>query len=378
MQYLGPWEFDVAQNAWRPPLWSSRGIDLRDNEGRHNLGLFFTDQEVSDSSYIEVNNEISRQDAVRFISHIGLDSSGITGPISLSTLFSLVYYYRSDDDNFSILTPSRDGSVSFGEWRQQVKITDNPRLLDRLRKQYTNLKNRHDGTEIHRKWLTVQAAKYRIPLSDVSLITLDSETPLPPSTAISDTLTGGGNNVALNTGPWEYPASHVYRYYTAGAGLASAVGGRPAAAHTTLFSSDDMWAQIEWVVNSIGSAGPAVRIGDPTVTANCDNYHTQRFGGQIYISKVINNSITNLTNTSQAYAVGDIDKIEIDGSALKAYVNGTQKLSTTDTSLSGQLQAGFLLVGAYAAGAMKNFSAEDMLAFVIPKFVHHYRQQGIA
>lgn len=381
--YLGPWQFNAAMNAWGPPPWSNCGLDLRDNEGRINLGLFCTQQTVLDSSYLRVDqHEIARVDFVDFLTRIGLDSTGITGPLSLAEAIFHVLYIRSDDDLHNLISPTRDGKIVIdfcGLYSSHtVNLRDNPRLLDRLRRQFQSLKSADDGDHVHQKWLSVQCKKYGIPLAECSLITLDNTPPLPPQTTLSDTLTGGGNDVALNTGPWEYPSTMTYKYFTGGAGIGSAGGIRAAAAHTTSLSSDDMWSEFEWVTASLASSGPVVRAGDVTSTTLYDNYHTQRFGGQIYLSKMVNNSITNITNTSQTITIGDVDRVEIDGSTLKAYVNGTQKLSTTDTSLSGQLRTGFMFANSFNAAAAKNWSSEDILAFVIPKFVHHYRQQGIA
>lgn len=381
--YLGPWVFNALMNAWGPPSWSRSGLDLRDNEGRFNVGLFCTTETVIDSSYLQVDqHEIPRADFADFLIRIGLDSTGLTGPLTLAEAIFNIYYLRANDDSYNLISPTRDGRIAIDfcglHSTYQVNLQDNSRLLDRLRRQFSTLKQSDSGDCTHQKWLTVQCRKYQIPLSESSLITLDNTPPMPPQTALSDTLTGGGNDVALNTGPFEYPTTMTYKYFTGGAGIGTAGGIRAAAAHTTSLSSDDMWSQFEWVTTSLASSGPAVRADAVTSTTDYDNYHTQRFGGQIYLSKMVNNNITNITNTSQTITAGDIDKIEIDGSTLKAYVNGTEKLSTTDTSLSGQLRTGFMFAAGFNAAAAKNWSSEDILAFVIPKFVHHYRQQGIA
>ena len=194
--YLGPWQFNAIMNAWGPPPWSNCGLDLRDNEGRINLGLFCTQETVLDSSYLRVNqHEIARADFVDFLTRIGLDSTGITGPLSLAEAIFHVLYIRSDDDLHNLISPTRDGKIVIdfcGLYSSYaVNLRDNPRLLDRLRRQFQSLKLSDDGEHVHQKWLTVQCKKYGIPLAECSLITLDNTPPLPPQTTLSDTLTGG-------------------------------------------------------------------------------------------------------------------------------------------------------------------------------------------
>lgn len=54
--------------------------------------------------------------------------------------------------------------------------------------------------------------------------------------------------------------------------------------------------------------------------------------GSLYIRKWHDGGFTNLVSVVQSVSVNDILKASISGSTIKAYVNGTEKLSTTDTT----------------------------------------------
>ena len=86
-------------------------------------------------------------------------------------------------------------------------------------------------------------------------------------------------------------------------------------------------------------------------------------------------SETNLAGTDITYVSGDLIKAEINGSTLKGYFKGVEKLSETDTTITGNLLTG--IKGFKANMGWDNFEAGDLAAAaaVYPPFPRRQRAQ---
>jgi hypothetical protein len=122
-------------------------------------------------------------------------------------------------------------------------------------------------------------------------------------------------------------------------------------------SSADHYSQATITNAAIQYAGPACRI--PSSGAVTMYQCSTDFS--IYIFKLVSGSQTNLGSASQALTLNDVYKIEANGSTIKAYVNGTQKVSVTDTSITGNVRCG---LGQFGTGdsTLDTFTAADLAA----------------
>jgi hypothetical protein len=103
--------------------------------------------------------------------------------------------------------------------------------------------------------------------------------------------------------------------------------------------SNDQYSEIT-VLDSLGAgtykAGVIVR-SSTDINANRDYYTAYLYANDntIYIDKVVNGTQTNITSqATSAMGAGDKLSLEVEGTALRAYINSTLIVSTTDSALS--------------------------------------------
>lgn len=180
---------------------------------------------------------------------------------------------------------------------------------------------------------------------------------LPHATTISETFTGTigsalGPNLTWTSvsGAWRIGSSNA-------AGKTATASTVDLARADTDLSSADHYAQIKRLgTNTAHYQGACVR---------CPSTSTKTFYGVfndnfIYIMKMVAGTQTNITNTANAPVSGDIYKVSANGSTIKSYCNGTEKLSTTDTAITGNLRTGIQLFTA-VDDALDDFEAADLL-----------------
>ena len=103
--------------------------------------------------------------------------------------------------------------------------------------------------------------------------------------------------------------------------------------------------------------GPAVRVGG---AGDQDCYFFDQYNGAGGgLSKFVAGQFSTITTGGSPIATGDSQRIEVEGSAIRGYVNGTQKHSATDTSISGQGDGAGLFIYE-AGGAIDNWSGGDL------------------
>lgn len=97
--------------------------------------------------------------------------------------------------------------------------------------------------------------------------------------------------------------------------------------------------------------------------ANTDTYHIYEWTAGTDTD--IQNDTTGATTPSYPFTI----KTEVDGSTIKFYVNGTEELSVTDTSITGNTRTGFWGYKQHASNRVNldNFEAADLGAVVTPK-----------
>lgn len=213
--------------------------------------------------------------------------------------------------------------------------------------------------EMVAKAVGYQLRKYGIPEADWRTIVPPNlrarvGRPRNPETSVSDDFNradgGLGANWGSTSGMWEIAANQVRR-------RATTIWEQTV--FQTALSGSDHWAQIKDLRPSAGLA--------PTATVRKDNSTTKtayvfyQYLSARTISKLVSGTQTNLASTTGA-AANTVLRIEADGSTISAYVNppSTALLSTTDTSITGNLYTGMATYTTYDVAVLDDFAAEDL------------------
>lgn len=231
-------------------------------------------------------------------------------------------------------------------------------VRDGLRKQFAGLWQR--SPRLARKCLDYWCEKYGVDdWADLVPAALRADVPgrLPHETTITESFTRAdstsvmGNDLSWTqvAGSWGTSSNKGYKVATNGV--------TQAARADSDLSSADHYVQcvIANGTNATGH-GPACRFSSSANTY----YTTLNFTNLQYLIKIVSGSQTNLTSTSHTYANGETLKVEINGSSLNGYANGTQYPSTTDTSITGNTRGGVVSYG--INGTVDDFQAADLAA----------------
>lgn len=384
--WLGPWQWvgdgDVRPPGWNPPVGMVASIDLRNvsdcslfgSNGDRPYGFFCGPDSITlDSDYYLIGRGDIRElkpnaiELSAWQSHLGYrpqgdalvdllwdqltngaDPDAVNGPGVLTAdangYVSLVVPGHS-------VVKSRRFSVNYltrGRWGAVIK--------QQLRNQFK--RNFERDQKAAERFLWLLERKYGAPWNEFVPRELKEHTrgPRRPETSYSDDFNRADED--LNAGTWTYNTSTSDYEVSSNAVRRLSGSGFYQAEYDANLSSDDHWAEVEWV-SFPSNYGPCCRSQDPTTTGR-DYYHTQRFG-TIYLSKIINGSQTNLANnTASSTAAGDVDRIEANGSTITGYINGSNDVSVTDTSLSGQLRGGFAIHVTGVTLRFDNFNESDI------------------
>jgi len=188
------------------------------------------------------------------------------------------------------------------------------------------------------------ALKYRCDAADITR----EVGPKKPTTAISDNFNRA--NETLTDGPWTISNGT----WTVESNQArNATGGNDYAAHTTELSSADMWSQ---ATNSGGNySGNATRV-KTTATSHCYTSHTDTVN-RARLRRYSARTVTDISFDSGNY-LGAVFWLESSGSTHTVKIGGTQKMKSTDTTITTPSYAGIFAYGSYA----DDFSAADLFA----------------
>jgi len=179
--------------------------------------------------------------------------------------------------------------------------------------------------------------------------------PRRPSTTLTDSFTGGtdlswtthgGGTWTVSSDEYVSPSGGTYR----------------AAVVDTALSSDDHETQVELVSQGV-EGGTAYRHGAAVRITDQDNmYASQDRGSGTRMVKRVSGVETVLATGGTSPALPDTHKIEVDGSSLEYYLNGSSEGTATDTSISGVLTVGLL---ARNTGNFDDFTATDNAAGIV-------------
>lgn len=129
-------------------------------------------------------------------------------------------------------------------------------------------------------------------------------------------------------------------------------------------SSADHYAQVQIVSNGSGTndcaAGACARFAAAAETMYFAFYY--QADNRLYVSKKVTGAQTNITSSVITEALPETYKCEINGSTLKGYQAGVERVSTTDSAITGNLRGGILLYQSSVLNpTIDNFEASDEL-----------------
>jgi hypothetical protein len=122
-------------------------------------------------------------------------------------------------------------------------------------------------------------------------------------------------------------------------------------------ASNDHYAQVTIAATTAVSQGVWCR-GDTTL----DNGYLLRNNGSSWaLFKVVSGAFTSIGSYAAAAVAGDVVKVQAVGSTIKAFINGTERISVTDTAVTTGTYAG-IRSEANTGLRFDNFSAADVVA----------------
>ena len=355
--YAGPWQQHTEDSrrfnttVLAPPLNARAGLILSlDLSGLPKAGLFVFDKPINDPSLIflgtgSLSSSLPNKAVQRVSNLLGrpLDASVSRA----SELLNEIIF----SDSELVLIPKRTRfSVHLGDEAEEYSFTL-PRNDSRFNKVYDKYRRElrklvNESPEAAGKFLWETLRRLEIPVKDwKQFVPPDLQNkvrPIPPTTQFSDSFTYSGT--VANNG-WT-----VFKKDLLGDGAQvyaddpQGTSGYAAARYSTALGSDDHFVEIEIYDNGglAGYGGPLAR-QDTSSQFNCYYAECLTGGGQ-KIFRWNNDTATNLANNSTTFVSGAVEKIDVNGSTIKQYYNGSLIATVTDTSpILGNLYPGMTL-----------------------------------
>ena len=158
---------------------------------------------------------------------------------------------------------------------------------------------------------------------------------------------GGAGFWNVLTGTWEIISNELA--VTAGSGGLVALGRQPV-------TTDDNWAEIVFTTLGSASAGPVVRSDSAG-----NRFYLWRNDGstwQLYVNNA-GSVYRHRSAYSAAAAPGDVARVEANGTTIKGYVNGVERASATDSTITTGKYVG-LRIYASAGARFDDFAGGDL------------------
>lgn len=385
---LCPWEWSMGDDrppGWCPPRLATASIDLcvraqqlrAGGEGAASLFAFERAVDVPKSGVILSDDpqgtlpQAARRALAAFASAADLSARRMT-----DALFE-VLTTRADPDHQAgprPLLPSRGGlELICGPLIKRVAFDlDDPELgppvLSVLSADYAKIRalaldsGSRTPSDLHLKYLGAVLRKY--PGVDYRRLQggLPDEQPKAPATAYSEGFAGSGDALGADLSWTEVNGdfdrvSGVGQYVGAGSGNFGSARAEAAV-------SDDDHTTAMTVISLTGAGanrwiGPAARFDAAAVQAYATFPYTG--DGKQYLARVNSaSSTTNLVSAAITQALPEPYAIGLSGSTLTGYQSGVSRVSTTDTTYSGDLLGG---VAAWQTGpTFDSWSVDDGIA----------------
>lgn len=409
--WIGPWEWETAMAParWRPPVGSVAAIDLRPMSAQSTrsvasgAGLFVTPDAVALSAgYREIPASLGP--AARSAISTALQVENVTATTRAQLIADLLTTHASPDGSTFArpLMPNRRGRLvlAIGDAVFGHQLDPSSPHWAKIQAVYQAIYREHrqrvlDGTappQFHRKWLghVLQA----LPAFDYRLFIpadVPSEVPLAPSTTLTESFNTADSTTLGPTQSWtEFSGSGTGDMWEVAGNQVVCKGGAsntPTARAEADVSGTDHYAQVS--VTTLAAAnsqlGPAARFSASEVTCYIARLVPAAGSGHEFgLIKLIAGTQTDLVDTGQSISLPHTVKVECNGSTIKGYIGGVEKLSTTDTSITTGTRGGLF---GYNSGQNTtdatgdSWTLEDLAGgggTAVPVFVHQLITQGMA
>jgi len=370
--YLGPWVDALAAGkglGWAPPEGTVGLIDMRPLSPTITHGFFATDRALG-SDYTAFGDAagtdlraltMSVAQRTLWASMLGITKTPRAGTLADLLWDTLTIY--SDPDGAVRAKPIMPTSAGVLQLhlgghsllrgrrmpRDPTRAAHWPKMQRVLQEDYRRIRryalesSDQKGRETHRRVLGSQALKYGVDHEAAGRLFVPDDLPpgrpLKPETTITESFDKANSDTLGPDLTWAEVDGDT-DVVSNEASFESAGGSAVAAARAEHdLSSDDHYAQID-LTNSASSngGGAAVRF-DPSALIF---YMCWAVDGGTYLLYKYSAGFTQLDTTGITISTPEAYKMEIDGSSLKGYQAGVERVSATDSSLTGDVRTGII------------------------------------
>ena len=357
---LAPWTWDSGQESkWRRPVPDKLLglVDLRSLPQQaarvtaSGFGFFAYSEPVSIPGAIELGSSLDdaltaahKREIERAIRlEGGWDIS--LGADTVREILAEFLTVGADPTGQNFARPLLSEEIHLGGVVWQGKVRDSPiwqaNVLSVYQQDFQRLRQESDDIEHHRRVLgalDLKLRRYGIGAGDIAP---DLE-PLPPSTTITESFNTADSTTLGPDLSWTEITANLWEVVSNQVKDETGVTTLKMARADSDLSSADHYGQL--IVASLGSGtsriGAAARVQTDDTTTITAYYANLRNNDELELEKIINGTDTGLNSTAQTVTLPDTVKVEINGSTLKSYFNGTEVASVTDTGITGYLRAG--------------------------------------
>jgi hypothetical protein len=205
---------------------------------------------------------------------------------------------------------------------------------------------------------------------------LTDEGELPPETTITDNFNrADADPLGSSSEGWSWTEVEGDIDIVSNQGQVNSSSGWAVARAESDLSSSDHYAQSD-AVSITGTNFEYVCGGAVRFNSSANTHYLCMYGFSevaLIIFKKVAGTGTELGRTSITTAFPEPLKMEVNGSALKAYQSGTQRVSLTDTSITGNTRTGVSMFRQTGASTFDNFQAADLAAGGAVRPPYYYR-----
>jgi len=365
--YLGPWSVDSGESSrlgvtvWAPPEGCFSGIDLRyPGNDLKNAGVF--------TSYVKLENKeivyLGEGDWGRIrlnkkIKDAFFSLSGIR--VTRNSLLGAIYEIFTDRADIlgssgpKPIVPHRNGKAKLSHgvknYEKEFDVRQSRKNLNKLyalhRRDIQKLWEQGEYDDA-RQYVSLLLNKYGLNKSQWRLlvprrIQKEFRGPIPPKTLYQDNF----NSSTLNSNWNVFQGTLVATGTRVAPDTSGSTSGYNSAYWNQALHIDDHYSQIEIYQQNAGAyGGPIARQSNTAGVPHC--YYAEKLvGGANKLFKWLSGSATLLQNVSGTFTDGAPVKVNCNGSTIEHYYNGSLLGSVTDTSITGNLYAGFMLYASY-------------------------------
>lgn len=389
--YYGPWIWDAAKlgGCWRGPIETMQALDLRNlpsqstRGGSPGMGLFAStaDKATVGSDY-DLLGKGNWHDIKATPKMRAALSKHASTPVKGDDLVGLIWDMMTDGadpDGFDFgkpILPTCEGRIElhFGGQRHAERFkwggANTNKIRQVLRKDFQALfddvqSGKTRDRQIHRKVLDFLCEKYNVEdWKEFVPVALqkDIQGRLPHETTITDDFNrSDAASLGTASGGWSWTAVQSTQSIVSNVANIDASAFNSARAESDL-SSADHYAQVSVVTlnANFNYIGGAVRF------ASAANTHyvcvVAKGEGDIELWKRVAGGFTVLSTAGITQSIPETYKTSINGSTLKGYQAGVERVSTTDTAITGNTRTGISGYQDYGTLRVDDFEAADLSA----------------